>query len=130
VRVATYVKEHYDDKKFEQAFEALASGYWSKNIDISTPAGIHKALAPIFPVHEIDNIMKAALTPENKKRVVEITMGAGAFGAPWVVGVNGIGEERKWFGNDRWDQVFWHLGVPFEGVRVLGKGEGDGKAKL
>lgn len=73
--------------------------------------------------------MKQALTSENKKRVIEITTGSGAFGAPWIVGVNESGEKRSWFGNDRWDQVLWHLGVPFEGVKILPP-EGQRKAKL
>jgi glutathione S-transferase kappa 1 len=63
--------------------------------------------------------MKNALTPENKKRVVEQTMGAGAFGAPWIVGLNGDGEKKSWFGNDRWDQVFAHLNVPYTPVRII-----------
>lgn len=63
--------------------------------------------------------MKKALTPENKKRVIEITTGSGAFGAPWIVGVNKNGEKRSWFGNDRWDQVFYHLGVPFTPVSIV-----------
>ena len=72
--------------------------------------------------------MKNAVTPENKKRVVELTMGAGAFGAPWTVAINGGGERKAWFGNDRWDQVFEHLGVPYSPVRILSPEEL--KAKL
>ena len=37
---------------------------------------------------------KNAVTPENKKRVVEQTMSAGAFGAPWIVAVNNGGERK------------------------------------
>jgi glutathione S-transferase kappa 1 len=46
-------------------------------------------------------------------------MGAKAFGAPWIVVVNGNGERREYFGNDRWDHVFEHLGVPYTPVRIL-----------
>ena len=105
----------------------MASGYWGKSINVSTPEGIHKALDVAFSAQEVDEIMKKALSPENKKRVIEITQGAGAFGAPWIVGVNGSGEKRSWFGNDRWDQVFWHLGVPYESVRILPPGQGQAK---
>ncbi|KAH7073869.1 glutathione S-transferase [Paraphoma chrysanthemicola] len=128
VRVATFVKDNYPAEKFEATFEGLVSGYWGKGINVSTPEGIHKALDGVFSPKEVDEIMKKALSPENKKRVIDITKGAGAFGAPWIVGINKNGERRGWFGNDRWDQVFWHLGVPFEGVKVLPPGEG--KAKL
>lgn len=127
MRIATYVKEHYPAQKFDATFEALASGYWSKKIDVSKPEGIHKALDPVFSPKEVDEIMKKSITPENKKRVIEITAGAGAFGAPWIVGVNVKGEKRSWFGNDRWDQVFYHLDVPFEGVKILPHGTGQAK---
>lgn len=119
VRVATYVKDHYPPSKFEATFPAFSSGYWSKGINISTPQGIAEALKDVFPADEIQEIMKNSLSPENKKRVVDQTMGAGAFGAPWLVGVNADGERRDWFGNDRWDQVLAHLGVPYTPVRIL-----------
>ncbi len=63
--------------------------------------------------------MEKAVSPENKKVVIERTKESQAFGAPWIVAVNGKGEKKMWFGNDRWDQVFWHLGVPFKGVEVV-----------
>ena len=63
--------------------------------------------------------MKSAVTPENKKRVIEQTASAGAFGAPWIVGLNSEGERKAWFGNDRWDQVFEHLGVPYKPVSII-----------
>lgn len=63
--------------------------------------------------------MKKALDPENKKKVIDTTKESGAFGAPWIIGVDSKGEKRSWFGNDRWDQVFFHLGVPHEPVHVV-----------
>lgn len=95
---------------------------------MSTPEGIHKTLDPIFGAQEVDEIMRKALSAENKRRVIEITRGAGAFGAPWIVAVNKKGEQRSWFGNDRWDQVFYHLEVPFTRVGVLSAE--NAKAKL
>jgi glutathione S-transferase kappa 1 len=127
VRVATFVKDNYPAEKFEAAFEALVSSYWGKGINVSTPEGLHQALHGVFSAQEVDEIMQKALKPENKKRVIDITKGSGAFGAPWIVGTNGSGEKRSWFGNDRWNQVFWHLGVPFEGVRILPPGQGTAK---
>jgi len=76
----------------------------------------------------LTEILKNAVAPENKKRVVELTMGAGAFGAPWIVAVDGGGERKAWFGNDRWDQVFEHLGVPYTPVSIVPLEES--KAKL
>ncbi|KIW17418.1 hypothetical protein PV08_04612 [Exophiala spinifera] len=128
VRVATYVKDHYPPEKFEATFPAFSSAYWSKGINISTPEGIIQALKGIFPEDEIKDIMKKALSPENKKRVVDVTMGSGAFGAPWISAVNSKGERRDWFGNDRWDQVFYHLQVPYTPVSIIPPEEA--KAKL
>jgi glutathione S-transferase kappa 1 len=106
---------------------ALASGYWSKGINISTTEGIINALDGIFPPAELEAILKNAVTPENKKRVVDQTMATGAFGAPWIVGVDGDGKKRSWFGNDRWDQVFAHLGVPYTPVSIIPPGQVKGK---
>ncbi|KAK2628237.1 hypothetical protein QTJ16_002883 [Diplocarpon rosae] len=119
VRVATYIKAHYSAPNFEASFLALASSYWSLGIEISKPEGIRRALSPMFTEPEIEEIMEKAVSPENKKEVLDRTRESQAFGAPWIVGVDGKGEKKMWFGNDRWDQVFWHLGVPFRGVEVL-----------
>lgn len=117
--MATWIKDHYSSEKFEATFPALAAGYWSKGINISEPEGVVEALRGIFPADEIKEIMQKAVTPENKKRVVELTMSAKAFGAPWIVAVNGSGERRDYFGNDRWDHVFHHLGVPYTPVGII-----------
>ncbi|OBT70254.1 hypothetical protein VE03_00245 [Pseudogymnoascus sp. 23342-1-I1] len=119
IRVATWVKDHYTQDKLDATFLALASGYWSKGINISTAEGITTALDGIFPPAELEKILENAATPENKKRVVDQTMGPGAFGAPWIVAVNSDGEKKAWFGNDRWDQVFSHLGVPYTPVSII-----------
>lgn len=126
--MATWVKDHYPPDKFEATFPALSSAYWSKGINISTPEGVLQALDGIFAPEEIKEIMQKAVTPENKKRVVDLTMSAGAFGAPWIVAVNSDGMRKDWFGNDRWDQVFYHLGVPFTPVRIIPPDEA--KARL
>ncbi|KAJ8116856.1 hypothetical protein OPT61_g1803 [Boeremia exigua] len=128
VRVARYVKDKYPAEKFEKTFLGLVSGYWSKGIDISKPEGLVKALDGVFSAGEMEEVIKNSLTPENKKRVVDTTMGVGAFGAPWIVAVNSKGERRDWFGNDRWNQVFYHLGVPFTPVTILPPGKA--KAQL
>jgi 2-hydroxychromene-2-carboxylate isomerase len=128
VRVATWVKDHYPAEKFDATFPAFSEAYWSKGINISTPEGVLEALEGIFPPEEIKEIMQKALSPENKKRVVEQTMGAGAFGAPWIVAVNSEGATKSWFGNDRWDQVFYHLHVPYTPVSIIPPG--DTKSRL
>jgi len=122
VRVATWIRDHYPSEKFEATFSALAAGYWSKGIDISKPEGVSEVLSVIFPAEELNDIIHKAVTPENKKRVVELTKGVKAFGAPWIVAVNRNGEIREYFGNDRWDHVFDHLGVPYTPVRIIDSG--------
>jgi glutathione S-transferase kappa 1 len=96
VHVAMFIKSNYPAEEFEATFEALASGYWSKGINVSTPEGLHKALDGIFFAQEVDQVMKKALAPENKKRVIDMMKGAGAFGASWIVAVNRNGEKRSW----------------------------------
>jgi glutathione S-transferase kappa 1 len=117
--VATYIKDHYPAAKFEATFQALVSGYWSKGINISTTEGIIEALDGIFPKALLEEILKNAVKPENKKRVIDQTASAGAFGAPWIVGVNSEGKRKAWFGNDRWDQVLEHLGVSYMPVSII-----------
>ncbi|KAJ5032352.1 uncharacterized protein L3040_008958 [Drepanopeziza brunnea f. sp. 'multigermtubi'] len=120
VRVATYIKSQHSAARFEASFLALAAGYWSKGINISKPEGIIQALSGIFSEEEVREIMQGAVSPANKKLVLDRTRESQAFGAPWIVGVNSEGEKKMWFGSDRWDQVFYHLGVPYKGLEVLG----------
>ncbi|KFY08337.1 hypothetical protein V492_06329 [Pseudogymnoascus sp. VKM F-4246] len=119
VRVATWIKDHYEAEKFEATFEALVSGYWSKGTNVSTTEGIIKALHGIFSEAELEEILKNAVSPENKKRVIDQTLSTGAFGAPWIIAVNSAGERKDWFGNDRWDQVLAHLEVPYKPVSII-----------
>ena len=75
-------------------------------------------------------MMQKAIGPENKQRVIELTKSAGAFGAPWIQAVDSQGHRRDWFGNDRWDQVLYHLEVPFTTTRIFPPEEPESKAKL
>lgn len=118
VRVARYVKDHHSSDKFEETFLALVSGYWSKGIDISTSVGIVKALEAVFSPEELEHVMQESVQSANKKRVIDTTMAVGAFGAPWITAINAHGEKRDWFGNDRWHQVFHHLGSPFTHLAI------------
>lgn len=122
VRVATWIKDHYDEKRFEATFEALVSGYWGKGINVAKTEGIIEVLKEIFSEAELEEILKNAVSPENKKRVIEQTASAGAFGAPWTIAVNSQGERKDWWGNDRWDQVFAHLEVPYKPVSIIAPG--------
>jgi glutathione S-transferase kappa 1 len=106
---------------------ALVSGYWNKGINVSTREGIIEALGGLFSKSEFENIFKGAVTPENKKKVIDQTMGAGAFGAPWIIAVDSDGQKKSWFGNDRWDQVFAHLGVPYAPVSIIPPDQVKGK---
>lgn len=78
-----------------------------------------QALQGIFSEDDLKHILEQAVTPENKKRVLDVTKGSGAFGAPWIVAVNNDGEKKEFFGNDRWDQIFYHLKVPYTPVSIV-----------
>ncbi|WPG99100.1 Hypothetical protein R9X50_00190900 [Acrodontium crateriforme] len=127
VRVATWVKDNYPASIFDQTFPAFSEGYWSKSINISTPDGIAEALQHVFSAEEITKIIAGASSAANKKKVIDQTMAPGAYGAPWIVAINTDGERKDWFGNDRWDQVFHHLGVPYSPVTILPPGSSVSK---
>ena len=76
----------------------------------------------VFSAEDLEHIMQGSAEPENKKRVINTTMAVGAFGAPWITAINANGEKRDWFGNDRWHQVFHHLGVPFTHLAITRPG--------
>jgi len=118
VRVARYVKDHYPSEVFDETFFGLASGYWSKGIDISTREGVLEALVGVFSGGDLKEIVEKSLASENKQRVVDTTMSIGAFGAPWITVINKNGERRDWFGNDRWHQIFSFLEVPFTPITI------------
>jgi glutathione S-transferase kappa 1 len=86
------------------------------------------ALQGVFSKEDMRHIIEGSVKSENKKRVVDTTMSVGAFGAPWITAINENGERRDWFGNDRWHQVFHHLGVPFTPITI--KQPSRGKANL
>ncbi|KAK1072602.1 hypothetical protein LTR12_012523 [Friedmanniomyces endolithicus] len=131
VRVVTWVKDHYSPEIFDRTFPAFSVAYWSAGINISKPEGVIKALKDIFSEAEIKEIMEKAVTPANKKRVVELTSSSSpAFGAPWIQAVNSSGERRDWFGNDRWEQVLYHLEVPFTPVQITPPKGAGATAKL
>lgn len=100
----------------------MVSGYWSKGIDISTSDGIIKALQAVFSTEDLEHIMQGSAESANKQRVIDTTMAVGAFGAPWITATNANGEKRDWFGNDRWHQIFHHLGIPFTYLAITRSG--------
>ncbi|KAK1086524.1 hypothetical protein LTR48_003478 [Friedmanniomyces endolithicus] len=129
--------------KWRQAFSAQDCAMTAEmlGLNLSTPEefpilslfpeGVIKALKDVFSEEEIKEIMEKAVTPANKKRVVELTSSSSpAFGAPWIQAVNSRGERRDWFGNDRWEQVLYHLDVPFTPVQIIPPKVVGSKAKL
>lgn len=98
---------------------ALASGYWSADINISTDEGVRTPLSGIFTSAELDRMLRDAVLPDNKERVLQNTNSAHAFGAPWFVCTDRKGQQKSWFGNDRWNQIFDHIGVPFKNIEII-----------
>ncbi len=101
---------------------------WEDSLDISSPPVVAKALSGLFP--DSESLFQGALTPENKKAVIEYTKQAqdtGAFGGPWLVVDNAEGKRECFWGSDRWEHVYAFLGVPYQPVTIL---EPEQKAKL
>jgi len=125
VRALTFIRDHHGQSLFERSAYALWRAYWSEGIDTSTPSGLVEALSTVFPEQTLTQIIEGMVSAENKKRVIDTTnavMKQGAFGAPWIIATNSRGESANFWGNDRWDHVFLHLGVPFLPVTILPPG--------
>lgn len=121
----TFVRDHHGQPLFERSADALWRAYWSEGIDTSTPEGLVEALSTVFPEQTLTQIIEGTVSAKNKKRVIDTTnavMKQGAFGAPWMIATNSQGESANFWGNDRWDHVFLHLGVPFLPVTILPPG--------
>jgi glutathione S-transferase kappa 1 len=82
----------------------------------------------VFSVGDLEGIMEKSLASDNKQRVVDTTMSVGAFGAPWITAIDKNGTRKDWFGNDRWDQIFYFLKVPFTPITITLLGQA--KAQL
>ncbi|KAG6025816.1 hypothetical protein E4U41_001443, partial [Claviceps citrina] len=80
----------------------------------------------LFSRAEVDAIMegrgrmKEALVEETG-RAVE----AGAFGCPWLVVEDARGRVEPFFGSDRFNHIYRHLGVPFQDVSLLDPAPGS-----
>jgi len=130
IRALTYIHRTYSSSIFESAFLAIFKAMWEDGQDVSTPPVVSAALEPLFPDIAIEELLKLALTPENKKAVMGYTKAAqdtGAFGAPWLVVDNADGQREMFWGSDRWEQVYAFLQVPYEPLRILPPREGTAK---
>jgi hypothetical protein len=73
-------------------------------MDISKPDQMSIALSRHFSVEETEQILKAATSPEYKKKLTDKTqylIDNNAFGAPWYIVRNKQGKSEQFFGSDR-----------------------------
>lgn len=123
-RALTHIKRHHPTL-FIPSLSALFSANWGREIDTSSPAGLHSALSSVFSLTDLDAIVLAAGTAEVKAELNRNTERAwkecGAFGAPWFWVTNGKGVGEPFFGSDRWGYMWRFLGLPFEDLRLRAK---------
>ncbi|PWN49604.1 thioredoxin-like protein [Violaceomyces palustris] len=74
---------------------------------------------------DLDSILEKSFSKEDKVRLAqeaEKLVEEGAFGMPWMIVKRARdGEETKWFGSDRFEQIAAFLEVPYRGP--LGNGQ-------
>ena len=102
MRVAILLEQQGQGETYcHAAFKA----YWAEGRDVSQPEILAEVIAGLGL--DSETILAQAVTPENKKALIDATEGAvarGAFGAPAFF----VGDEMFW-GNDRLVQLVHHL---------------------
>ena len=116
-----YVKEHYSQEQFEEAFNTLWKYLSEHQVDISRPENMSKALREHFVDEEVGEILRAASTPHYKQALTDNTHKAielGAFGAPFFWVRNKEGQQEPFFGSDRFHFMWEYLGIPWSDVFI------------
>lgn len=127
-RCATFMKQKYDQERFEHAYRSFWIWVFVKHVDLAKPENMHALLTEQgFSNDEIKEVLEAAATAEMKgelnaqtKRCIEEY---GAYGAPWfwLTRTDASGKEEKsepCFGSDRWPYIYQFLGLPFTDVEL------------
>jgi glutathione S-transferase kappa 1 len=87
MRCMLYIKDHFDNERFEQQFVDLWQSYWRDAVDISKPDLFAKhCLSRNFNEQEAKEIIEGGTSPKYKKMLTDHTAAIvekGAFGAPW-----------------------------------------------
>ncbi|QPH00555.1 hypothetical protein C2857_004281 [Epichloe festucae Fl1] len=135
LRALLFIKASFPKDKFLSALHFLFYKFWTPpNADVVDEGSLRALLAEatdapgggarLFTKPEVDSIMDGRA--KMKKKLAEDTarvVESGAFGCPWFLVADSKGAEvQPFFGSDRFNHIYRHLGIPFQDITVLGPG--------
>ncbi|KAI1143873.1 thioredoxin-like protein [Hypoxylon sp. FL0543] len=143
LRALHYVKKHHSLRTYLTTWHYLFHAFWTLHQPPITPEALRKALSDVpsdfspassekrsklFTASEVEEILRAAASPEYKdvlRQATETALKLGAFGAPWLWVTNEATQESEpFFGSDRWNHVYEFLGLPYQELTLLPPGAG------
>jgi glutathione S-transferase kappa 1 len=128
LRALHVVKANYPEPVYLAVFATLFDRFFTPpHVNLTVDEELEAVLLtialdtkPVFSREDVRRIMdgraeaKGALK-EATNKAVEL----GAFGAPWIWATNADGKGQPFFGSDRFNHVYQHLGIPFQDVEML-----------
>ncbi|KAH7328549.1 thioredoxin-like protein [Stachybotrys elegans] len=131
LRAMLFIKKNYPEATFIAAMHFLFDKFWSPphaNLTVDEELAAVLAAATetpeggprLFGEEDVRRIMDGRAEmkdtlKQNTARAVEL----GAFGAPWFWVVNEEGKGEPFFGSDRFNHIYQHLGLPFQDVALV-----------
>lgn len=100
-----YIKDNFENDRYEAQFEELWTAYWKDHLDLSKPEFMGQCLSRHFNEAEVQKILEGGTSPKYKRLLTDETarlVEKGAFGAPWFIVRNSSGTEEPFFGSDRY----------------------------
>ncbi|KEY70248.1 hypothetical protein S7711_04357 [Stachybotrys chartarum IBT 7711] len=131
LRALHYIKRNFPAPTFLSAMHYLNHRFWTPPHDNLTVDAVLEAVLldatetpgggrRLFTREDVARIMEGR---EGMKEALKATTARavelGAFGAPWLWAVNDKGEGAPFFGSDRFNHIYEHLGVPYQDVALL-----------
>ncbi|KAG6003310.1 hypothetical protein E4U21_002198 [Claviceps maximensis] len=146
LRALLFIKANFSVHTFLAALRFLFVRFWTPpHVDVVEDDSLRELLAEatrdaaaggrsggggggghrLFSRDEVDSIMDGRarmkrLLAEETQYVVK----AGAFGCPWLLVTDSRGKVEPFFGSDRFNHIYEHLGIPFQDIAVLGPATG------
>lgn len=129
LRALHYIKANYPKSVFLAAFEYMFRRQWMPpHSNLTKDDVLASVLADatdakgtkLFTSDDVAAIMKGrdgmkAAVKDATQKAVDL----GAFGAPWFWVTNAQGEGQPFFGSDRFNHIYRHLGIPFQDITIL-----------
>jgi len=131
-RALCFIKANHPNTTFEKTWARFFDAMWIDHINITVPADLASVLAgtKLYSEQEVEAIMKATQEKEWKDKLLANTqkvLDQGAFGAPWFWVRNAEGVEEPFFGSDRFHFMWEFLGIPWQDIAIIPKGEAKPK---